>query len=168
MKALIVSDSHSSVKELQQLKELYEGKVDVMIHCGDSELTSTHPDLQGFQVVKGNCDSYNSFEDEIITDVKDVRFLIVHGHRHNVKMTLQTLAYRAEEVEANVVCFGHSHVLGAELVKGILFINPGSILLPRARTEKTFALLEMDGNEMKVRFETLDGQVVEQETFQRG
>ncbi|MBL3200536.1 YfcE family phosphodiesterase, partial [Klebsiella pneumoniae] len=31
MKALIVSDSHSSVKELQQLKEKYEGKADIMI-----------------------------------------------------------------------------------------------------------------------------------------
>ena len=52
MKALIVSDSHSSVKELQQLKEKYEGKVDIMIHCGDSELTPAHEELQGFHVVK--------------------------------------------------------------------------------------------------------------------
>ena len=51
MKALIVSDSHSSVKELQQLKK-YEGKVDIMIHCGDSELTPAHEELQGFHVVK--------------------------------------------------------------------------------------------------------------------
>ena len=53
MKALIVSDSHSSVKELQQLKEKYEGKVDIMIHCGDSELTPAHEELQAFHVVKG-------------------------------------------------------------------------------------------------------------------
>ncbi|MEH7459086.1 metallophosphoesterase [Bacillus sp. JJ1127] len=168
MKALIVSDSHSSVKELQQLKEMYEGKVDVMIHCGDSELTLDHPNVQGFHIVKGNCDFCNSFKDEIVTDVKGVRFLIVHGHRHNVKMTLQTLAYRAEEVGANIVCFGHSHILGAEMYEGILFINPGSILLPRARIEKTFALLEMNENEMEVSFETLDGQVVEQAILKRG
>ena len=77
-------------------------------------------------------------------------------------MTLQTLAYHAEEVGAQVACFGHSHVLGAELIEGVLFINPGSILLPRQRVEKTFALLEMDENQMEVRFETLDGQLVEQ------
>ena len=76
-------------------------------------------------------------------------------------MTLQTLAYHAEEVGAQVAYFGHSHVLGAELIDGVLFINPGSILLPRQRV-KTFALLEMDENQMEVRFETLDGQLVEQ------
>ncbi|ARJ24066.1 MULTISPECIES: metallophosphoesterase [Bacillus] len=167
MKALIVSDSHSSVKELQQLKENYEGKVDVMIHCGDSELTPAHQELQGFQVVKGNCD-YANFQDEIVTDVDGIRFLVVHGHRHNVKMTLQTLAYHAAEVGAQVACFGHSHILGAELIDGILFINPGSILLPRSRVEKTFALLEMDENHIEVRFETLDGQLVEQAIFKRG
>ena len=70
-------------------------------------------------------------------------------------MTLQTLAYHAEEVGAQVACFGHSHVLGAELLDGILFINPGSILLPRSRVEKTFALLEMDENHIEVRFEDI-------------
>ena len=68
-----------------------------MIHCGDSELTPAHEELQGFHVVKGNCD-YANFQDEIVTDVDGIRFLVVHGHRHNVKMTLQTLAYHAEEV----------------------------------------------------------------------
>ena len=167
MKALIVSDSHSSVKELQQLKEKYEGKVDVMIHCGDSELTPAHEELQGFHVVKGNCD-YANFQDEIVTDVDGIRFLVVHGHRHNVKMTLQTLAYYAEEVGAQVACFGHSHVLGAEFIDGVLFINPGSILLPRQRVEKTFALLEMNEKHIDVRFETLAGKVVAHKTFQRG
>ncbi|KFM98948.1 metallophosphoesterase [Bacillus clarus] len=167
MKALIVSDSHSSVEELQQLKGKYEGKVDVMIHCGDSELTLDHEELKGFRVVKGNCD-YANFQDEIVTDVEGIRFLVVHGHRHNVKMTLQTLAYHAEEVGAHVACFGHSHVLGTELMDGVLFINPGSILLPRSRVEKTFALLEMDEKHIEVRFETIDGQVIEQATFKRG
>ena len=46
MRSLIVAIRHSSVKELQQLKEKYEGKVDVMIHCGDSELTPAHEELR--------------------------------------------------------------------------------------------------------------------------
>lgn len=168
MKALIVSDSHSSTKELQQLKETYEGHVDVMVHCGDSELQPDHPDLQGFQVVKGNCDFYNDFEDELQIDRNGTRFFLTHGHRYNIKMTLQTLLYRAKEVEANVVCFGHSHILGAEMIDDILFINPGSILLPRSRREKTFALLEIDETKMTVCFQTLEGKIVAQKTFQKG
>ncbi|MDF4740284.1 YfcE family phosphodiesterase, partial [Vibrio parahaemolyticus] len=31
-----------------------------------------------------------------------------------------------------------------------------------------FAILEMDENQMEVRFETLDGQLVEQAVFKRG
>ncbi|WP_459499243.1 metallophosphoesterase family protein [Bacillus sp. C1] len=168
MRALIVSDSHGSTKELQQLKETYEGNVDVMIHCGDSELTPGHPDLQGFRVVKGNCDFYNDFEEETITDVKGIRFFVTHGHLYNIKMSLQKLLYRAKEVQTNIVCFGHSHMLGAEIIDGILFINPGSIVLPRSRKEKTFTLLEISEKEIEICFETLEGKVVVRKTFQRG
>lgn len=168
MKALIVSDSHGSVKELKQLKERYEGNVDVMIHCGDSELTSHHSELEGFHVVKGNCDFAGDFPNDIITDVQSTRFLVTHGHLYNIKMTLQTLLYRAKEAEANVVCFGHSHILGVEIIDDILFINPGSILLPRSRREKTFALLEIQESEIEIRFLTLDGTIVAQKTFQIG
>ncbi len=111
-----------------------------MIHCGDSELTPAHEELQGFHVVKGNCD-YANFQDEIVTDVDGIRFLVVHGHRHNVKMTLQTLAYHAEEVGAQVACFGHSHVLGAELIEGVLFINPGSIFITTSACRKDICFI---------------------------
>ncbi|MGF9963372.1 metallophosphoesterase [Bacillus rhizoplanae] len=168
MKALIVSDSHGSVKELKQLKEQYEGNVDVMIHCGDSELTSQHSELEGFHVVKGNCDFAGDFSNDIITDVQSTRFLVTHGHLYNIKMTLQTLLYRAKEAEANVVCFGHSHILGVEIIDDILFINPGSILLPRSRREKTFALLEIQESEIDIRFLTLDGATVAKKTFKIG
>ncbi|MDP7977406.1 metallophosphoesterase family protein [Bacillus sp. WLY-B-L8] len=168
MKALIVSDSHGSVKELKQLKEQYEGNVDVMIHCGDSELTSQHTELEGFHVVKGNCDYAGDFPNDIITEVQNTWFLITHGHLYNIKMTLQTLLYRAKEAEANVVCFGHSHILGAEIINDILFINPGSILLPRSRREKTFALLEIKEDIMDIRFLTLEGTIVAQKTLKIG
>ncbi|SFK00344.1 MULTISPECIES: metallophosphoesterase [unclassified Bacillus (in: firmicutes)] len=168
MKALIVSDSHGSVKELKQLKEQYEGNVDVMIHCGDSELTSQHVELEGFHVVKGNCDFAFGFPNDIITEVQHTRFLVTHGHLYNIKMTLQTLLYRAKEAEANVVCFGHSHILGAEIIDDILFINPGSILLPRSRREKTFAVLEIQEGQIDIRFLTLEGVTVAQKTFQIG
>jgi hypothetical protein len=53
------------------------------------------------------------------------------------------LKYKAQEVKADIVCFGHSHVLGAEVIDGTLFINPGSIRLPRERTEKTYVILNL-------------------------
>lgn len=76
-------------------------------------------------------------------------------------MSLMNLRYRAEEVGANVVCFGHSHIAGAELIDNMLFINPGSIILPRLRKEKTYAILEVDeAKNCVVKFFSIDGKEI--------
>jgi putative phosphoesterase len=168
MRALIVSDSHGLTTELAQLKQQYQGKVDLMIHCGDSELSAQQPELDGYEVVKGNCDFGGAFPNEIVKEVGDVRILATHGHLYNIKMTLQTLLYKAQELEAQVACFGHSHIMGAELVDGILFINPGSILLPRSQREKTYALLEIENNNATVIFRDMSGTEVAKSTFLLG
>lgn len=63
-------------------------------------------------------------------------FFITHGHLYNIKMTLMNLAYKSEEAEADIICFGHSHAAGSELIEGKLFINPGSIRQPRDEKRK--------------------------------
>src|SRR5690606_34766909 len=136
-KVLIVSDSHGLAEELMELKNRHSHETGLMIHCGDSELSAADPAIEDFLVVRRNCDMENKFRDEIITDYAGLRFLVAHGHRYSVKRTLLRLLYRAQEVEADIVCFGHSHILGAEMVDNILFINPGSLRLPRARRERT-------------------------------
>lgn len=168
MKALIVSDSHGLTGELEELKQKYENTVDVMIHCGDSELSPQQIELQGYQVVNGNCDFGSSYPNEIIQDVQGVRFFITHGHLYNVKMTMQNLLYRAKEAGAHIACFGHSHIMGAEVVDGVLIINPGSILLPRLRREKTYAILEVEGHDASVTFYDLSGSIAAQQSFQLG
>ncbi|WP_379965752.1 metallophosphoesterase [Ectobacillus sp. sgz5001026] len=158
MKALIVSDSHGLTSELKNLKQQYEQEVDVMIHCGDSELSIQETD--GFEIVRGNCDYETSYPNDIVTEVEGIRLFITHGHRYNVKMTLQNVLYKARECQAQVVCFGHSHIMGAEVVAGTLLINPGSIALPRMRKEKTYVLLEIETNVATVQFLDLEGNVV--------
>ena len=68
--------------------------------------------------------------------IGDRTLFITHGHRHSVKSNLMVLSYRAKEVGADIACFGHSHQLGAEMVNGTLFINPGSIRLPTWKKRK--------------------------------
>ncbi|MCB6949730.1 YfcE family phosphodiesterase, partial [Roseburia faecis] len=70
---------------------------------------------------------------------------VTHGHHYNVKMTLLNLSYKAKEVGADFVFFGHSHILGAELIENTLFLNPGSLLMPSGRTERTYAIVEKNG-----------------------
>ncbi|MCP8967347.1 metallophosphoesterase family protein [Ectobacillus ponti] len=168
MKVLIVSDSHGSTAELEQLKALHQQEAELMIHCGDSELGEADEALAGYTVVRGNCDWRGSFPNEIITEAGGLRFFVTHGHLYNIKMTLQTLLYKAMEQGARVACFGHSHVLGAEVINGVLLLNPGSILLPRGRKEKTYALLECKNGVIQVQFRELNGNVVAQQEFSLG
>ena len=157
MRALILSDSHGLTKPLQDIAERYREQVDIMIHCGDSELDLDAEELKDFKVVRGNCDFRGAFPEEIVQHENGITIYVTHGHLHGIKQTLQKLYYRCREVGATIACFGHSHVLGAEVIDGILFINPGSILLPRMRKEKTYAILDTDGKIANVTFYTTDG-----------
>jgi putative phosphoesterase len=152
MKVLIVSDSHGLTKELEKLIEKHHGEVETFIHCGDSELDPNDPAINHFTVVRGNCDFDERFPEDVIKKIGDQTIFITHGHRYSVKSSLMGLSYKAREVKADIACFGHSHQLGAEMVHGTLFINPGSIRLPRGRDERTYVILELlgEGYQLKV------------------
>ncbi|KEF39515.1 phosphoesterase, MJ0936 family [Schinkia azotoformans MEV2011] len=163
MKVLIVSDSHGLTKDLIELKKKYRTEVETMIHCGDSELDAHSEAMSSYIAVRGNCDFDSNFANEQLVSIKrnGLAFYVTHGHLYNVKMSLMNLRYRAEEVGANVVCFGHSHIAGAELIDNMLFINPGSIILPRLRKEKTYAILEVDeAKNCVVKFFSIDGKEI--------
>ena len=157
---LIVSDSHGLTKELEQIKERHN--VDAYIHCGDSELSNNHRALKNFTIVKGNCDGDASFEHEEMIVIQGVKFFITHGHLYNVKSHLINLSYRAEEMDAKIICYGHSHIAGVQRIGDQIFINPGSIRYPRGRTEKTYALMIFDESLQKVSitFYTLYGDII--------
>lgn len=167
-KILIVSDSHGQRSELEELKNRHGQEVKLMIHCGDSELSEQDIELQGYSVVKGNCDFYGDFSNEIIEEVNGFRFFVTHGHLHSVKSSLLNLLYRAEEENAQIVCFGHSHVLGAEMIHNKLFINPGSLRLPRGRKERTYVILEIEESKVDLKVFDFDhGEMVElRKTFE--
>lgn len=143
MKILIMSDSHGLMDEIQRVINRHKDEVDYLIHCGDSELSHQDSLLKGVTVVRGNCDLDDRFPEDVMIEVANKRIFVTHGHRYGVKNNLQRLQYRAMEEAANIVCFGHSHILYIELVNGILFINPGSMRLPRLRKEKTYVMLSL-------------------------
>ncbi|MBN8191170.1 metallophosphoesterase [Bacillus sp. NTK074B] len=164
MRLLVVSDSHGSKEELVELSEKYQSAVDAMIHCGDSELSADDPALSSYLIVRGNCDMDARFPDDLVEEIEGHSIMVTHGHHYGIKMSLMKLRYRAEEVGAQCVFFGHSHTLGAELNNGILFLNPGSILLPRGRSERTYALVETQEQGIKVTFLTHDHVVLDELT----
>ncbi len=141
MKLLVMSDTHGDAEVIKRVREAHSD-VDAFIHCGDSELPYDHPYLEGAKRVRGNCDRDTRFPEEELFEVEGLKIFVAHGHLLNVKSTTMNLLYRTKEVEANAAFFGHSHVLGTELVGNILFVNPGSLLKPRVIENKSYAVVE--------------------------
>ena len=158
VKILVVSDSHGHTEDLVQLQKKYENETIAMIHCGDSELDSQDVVLQPFIYVKGNCDYGQAFSTEEVKELGGFRFFITLGHLYNVNMTLQNISYKAQEVGASIVLFGHTHRAGSEMNRdGLLFINPGSISFPRGRKERTYVILELQDDRVDVSFYDHEG-----------
>jgi len=164
MKVLITSDSHGLKDELILLKEQHKD-VDYFIHCGDSELSFNDKAISGFHVVRGNCDFDSNFPNDLIVEAGSDRIFVTHGHLYSVKSTLSKLYYKALENHANIVCFGHSHILGFEMIEGILFINPSSLLMPRSRRERTYIILETTEKERLLHVFEFGGQEIMTESF---
>lgn len=146
-----MSDTHGDASIIAEVTQ-HAGVVDGIFHCGDSELDVEHKSLQSIHVVRGNCDMDSSFSNEVITDIKGTKIYMTHGHLLQVKNTMIPIKLRAQEVGADVVLFGHSHLLGAEVLNDTLFLNPGSLTFPRGRTEKSYAIIEKTENIWSVTF----------------
>ncbi|AWE08244.1 YfcE family phosphodiesterase [Lysinibacillus sp. 2017] len=140
MKLLVMSDTHGDVEVIERVKG-YHPDAAKMIHCGDSELPYNHSAMQGLERVKGNCDHDSNYLEEIVFQVGEERVYVTHGHLYEVKTSPMKLVYRAKELGATIVCFGHSHILGAEYIDDIFFVNPGSLLKPRRIKEKSFVTI---------------------------
>ncbi|MUV39405.1 putative metallophosphoesterase YsnB [Lentibacillus sp. JNUCC-1] len=160
MKVLIVSDSHGLTQELSQIKQRHE--VSAMIHCGDSELDMDAEELQHYIKVAGNCDFDSRYPTEQAVEIGDLVFYVTHGHLTDVNAGLLALSYRSKEYNADVVCFGHTHKAGAELVDEQLLINPGSIKQSRGKYEESYAILTWDSkSEIHVDFYSVDGRLLD-------
>lgn len=169
MKIVMVSDSHTDTQSLSLIRDRHLQEAQLFIHCGDSQLPAHHPALTGFLTVCGNCDfDRHLLNDQLENLSPQDRLFMTHGHLYDVKYSLQRLYYKARELEANIVCYGHSHCIGAEMIDGILFINPGSVLLPRNTKEKTYAMLTLTEPALEVSFfEVQTGKRLSSHKFER-
>lgn len=135
MRIAVVSDTHRMTKYIEVIKQYIKGS-DVLIHLGDN-IEDIRELSQGFQGkvygVKGNCDFSNSYPSEQILNIGGKRIFITHGHNYGVKSSLNNIFYKAKEVGADIVLFGHTHENAILKEEGITFMNPGSVALPRSK-----------------------------------
>ncbi|WP_328212060.1 metallophosphoesterase [Brevibacillus centrosporus] len=143
MGILVMSDSHGLVREVAQVVGRH--KVEKILHCGDFCVDHTRDPFSKMTLVRGNCDTTKAVPTEQQTKWNDLHILQTHGHLFGVKSSLLRLHYRAEETGANVVIFGHSHVPVCGVERDVLFLNPGSLQMPRGFDVPTYAILEQTG-----------------------
>lgn len=140
MSILIISDTHGLVHEVQEVVKRHQAEA--IFHCGDFCVDRTRPPFSAMTMVRGNCDVERSVPEEQVSQWRDLLLFQTHGHLYGVKQSLLKLHYRAEQLGANVVLFGHSHFPVCTVERGILFINPGSLQLPRGFDRPTYACLK--------------------------
>jgi predicted phosphodiesterase len=58
-----------------------------------------------------------------VLDIKGKSFYLTHGHIYNPENPLN--------INSNYVLYGHTHIKGIKKVNDTLYINPGSISIPK-------------------------------------
>jgi len=145
MRIGVISDSHGKKFALDRaLKSI--GEVDLLIHLGDLCYDAAYLEkASGVPVVyvRGNCDFSGQvpYSREIELDGK--RVFLSHGHLYRVKWGTSYLIDFASKNGFDVVLFGHTHVPEIFWEGKILFMNPGSVSLPRGNTGPTAGVLEL-------------------------
>ncbi|GAA0789143.1 metallophosphoesterase [Hathewaya limosa] len=145
----VISDSHRD-KEAMTASIKKIKKADFLFHLGDNidDVDFYKENFAGEIVnIKGNCDFGCEELSEDIIEIQGINFFITHGHKYGVKNNLINLKYKAQEIGANVVLYGHTHVPCIDYEDEIWFINPGSISLSRTMNN-TLGLIEI--NESKI------------------
>ena len=132
----ILSDTHGLLRE-NVMDELVEA--DCFIHAGDMDtpyIIESIRRLGETYAVRGNNDKEWAVDlpKSITITIEGVRFFIVHNKKDIPKYL----------TDVDVVVYGHSHKYSAEIIKGVLFLNPGSCGKRRFDLELTMCRMTVD------------------------
>lgn len=152
IKLIAFSDSHGYKDNLKRIGKILND-YDFCLFLGDGlgDIASYENALnEKFFAVRGNCDFISNRVTEILTKISGKKVFLTHGHRFRVKEGITTLSYQAEELGADIVFYGHTHIADIDKLNGIWYINPGSISLPRIN-KPSYAHVEIIDGEIEAR-----------------
>lgn len=133
MKILILSDSHASLSFMRLCIQTVQP--DAVVHLGDyyddGSAMQEEFKISRFYQVPGNCDKhrlYSPVPETLAQKVCGVKLFMTHGHNYPVKYnSFSSLIADARRVEAQAVCFGHTHEAYCQQEEdGLWVVNPGS------------------------------------------
>ena len=155
MRIGVFSDTHGDISAARRFLGSL-APIDCLFHLGDCT-----PDGEKLAklfscpvyAVRGNCDLPTEEPLERVVDLGGKRFWLLHGHQYYI---FSSLLYRGEELRADMVLYGHTHVPDLRADGPRLLLNPGSLSRPRGGSVESCALLLLDGNDLSVRFVNAD------------
>jgi putative phosphoesterase len=127
-KIAIVSDTHGNWQETVHEIQQEPGITHLMFlgdHAKDGHAIANALGIPAY-IVRGNCDDGQADPEEQIVSLGDWRIMICHGHRYQVKQTLQNIYYRGLERGVDYILYGHTHIAVYEPGE-VNIINPGSM-----------------------------------------
>lgn len=134
MKIAFIGDTHKNKYSIEvAIKKINELKADMVIHLGDciDDVEIIKSGFKGEVVgVVGNCDCTSRFPNNQIIDINNKKIFFTHGDLYGVKNSLSSIIYKGKELGADIILFGHTHMLLSEEIEGITIMNPGSIPKP--------------------------------------
>ena len=159
---LIASDIHGDASTAERLVEIYKASGaekllllgDILYHGPRNDLPAGYAPKRVIELlnplkneilaVRGNCDtevdqmvlSFPILADYAYLSFDGLRIFATHGHKFNMG-TLPPLA------KGDILLHGHTHVpVAMEFGEDNLYINPGSLSIPKESSPKSYILYE--------------------------
>ncbi len=177
MKYLVISDIHGSGFYANKIQEIYNKEnPDKIILLGDlyyhgprNDLTQEYNPMEVAKVLngykdiilctRGNCDaevdemiSEFKFEEYIELNINGVDFFFSHGHKYNMDNVPPV---------GKVVVYGHFHTGFITEEYGTIFVNPGSISLPKNNTPNSYLIID----EEELVLKDINGNIIDKKNY---
>jgi len=146
----VISDTHGYLDP--RVEKIFSG-VRHILHAGDIGFASIILELRFIApvtAVLGNCDDDIGFRLTETVEVAQKKFLV--HHIINPRGPSEIAAARIAKAKPDAVVFGHTHKKFAETLNGIFFFNPGYAGRPKSGTERSVAILHLDGEGIRHEF----------------
>ena len=144
---LVISDTHGNLTRLRDLV-LNCPSIDYYLHLGDGQTPEEL--LNPFVTVRGNCDFAFMFRPS--RTIKTPHGEIYMSHINT--FSKDDFDFKSE----TIFLHGHTHVTGVKEKDNKVYINPGSVTIPKENTNRGYIILEnntfkfydLDDNEILV------------------
>lgn len=136
MKILLVSDAHGNIDAMMDLIKIYPN-MDLYLDAGDN-MSSVYQ-LSPYRSVKGNCDYYPYDEKAFISTP-------IGG------ILMRHLPYidKKELEGVKIIIHGHTHRMKIDNRGDYIILCPGSISLPRDGSNGTYAIINIENNNINI------------------